>query len=254
MKDIKDNLTYRSLKAKVNPPNYFIDIKKFEVYFSLICACILSIVLLFIVIYSDSNEITDIIEISRSVLLSATFGLLGLLGFIISGLAIISGTIGNKITTKIIQENKYKSLLSILFSFVYIGRLIGILIVVLITAYYLTSVPMSFNTYLFIGFVFILSYSLFFSVFFAVSLLITCINIFQLSYIYSQEIDYESSKETNLLFNDARIDTLTEIFIKKHGLTKEEFTQELLKNIDEDCTEEYKKKVIELAKEYYHFD
>lgn len=249
-----ENLTYKSLKDKVKRPNYFIHIKKFEVYFSLICAFALTSLLFVIVINSDSNEIIKMIDVSRSVLLSSTFGLLGLLGFTISGLAIITGTIGNKMTKKMIQENKFDSLLSILFSFVYIGRLIGILIVVLIITYFLGSIPLPFNTYLFVGLSFLISYCLFFSVFFAASLLMTCINIFQLSYIYSEDMSSKNNEEVSMLFNDARVNTLTSILINKQGLTKEEFTEELLKNINKDCTEEYKEMVIEKAKKYYHIN
>lgn len=42
------------------------------------------------------------------------------------GLAIISGTIGYKVTRQIVKEEKFKSLLLILFSFFYIGRFVGI--------------------------------------------------------------------------------------------------------------------------------
>ncbi|MBU8682825.1 hypothetical protein [Bacillus haynesii] len=249
-------LTYKSLKAKVNPPNYVTDIKKFESYFSLICSIVLSSLLLIIAIQSNSNEIIKLMDVTRNILLNSTFGLLGMLGFIVSGLAIITGTIGNKITQKMIEEDKYNSLLSILYSFVYIGRFIGILIVVLITVYFFVSIPLSFNIYLFVGLSFVLSYCLFFSVFFAVSLLVTCINIFQLNFIYSEDKDSinKNNEKVDMFFNDARIDTLTSILINKANLTKEEFTAELNKNIYNDCPEEYKKMVIEKAKKYYHFE
>lgn len=249
-------LTYKTLKATVNPPNYITDIKKFEVYFSLICSFVLSSLLLVIAIKSDSNEIINFIDVTRDILLYSTFGLLGMLGFIVSALALITGTIGNKITRKMIEENKYNSLLSILFSFVYIGRFIGILIVAFITVYFFVSIPLQFNIYYFVGLSFILSYCLFFTVFYSVSLLITCINIFQLNFIYSEDkgLSNKNIDEVNMHFNDARIDTLTSILIKKVNLTKEEFTSELINNILTDCPEEYKKKVIEKANKYYHIN
>ncbi|MFD1174512.1 hypothetical protein [Oceanobacillus picturae] len=107
---------------------------------------------------------------------------------------------------------------------------------------------MSFNTYHFVELSFVISYCLFFTIFFAVSLLITCINIFQLSFIYSEEESSKNNEEVDVWFNDARIDALTSILINKNGLTKEEFTTELLKGINNDCSEEYKKLIIEKAK------
>ncbi|OOE14678.1 hypothetical protein [Fictibacillus arsenicus] len=252
-----NRLTYKSLKAEVNPPNYVFDIKKFEVYFSLICSLVLTLLLLVVTIKSNTYEIIKLLDVTRNILLNTVFGLLGMLGFIVSGLAIITGTINNKITQKLIENDKYKSLLSIFFSFAFIGKFIGILIVALIMVYFLGSMPLSFNICIFLGLSFVLSFSLFFSIFFAVSLLITCINIFQINFNYSAEDRVsiiESQEEIDIRFNDARIDTLTSILINKANLTKEEFTDELIKNINNDCPEEYKKKVIKKAKKYYHFE
>ncbi|MFZ3580503.1 hypothetical protein, partial [Virgibacillus sp. DJP39] len=105
------NHSYKSLKAFVNAPNYIIDIRKFEVYFSLVCSIVLTLLSYFIITESDTY-IVQFINYSRSLILSSAIGLIGMLGFIISGLAIISGTVGNKVTRKMIEQKKYKSLLS----------------------------------------------------------------------------------------------------------------------------------------------
>jgi hypothetical protein len=249
------NHSYSSLKSLVDAPNYIFDVKKFEVYFPLIISTLIT----FIAIYiskEDSSYISQFVDYSRNIILSAAMGLIGLLGFIISGLAIISGTVGNKVTHQLIKHNKYESLLSILFSFYYIGRIIGMMIALLLLTYFLINIPLPFNLCLYLILCFFLCYGLLFTIFFSVSLLGTCINIFQLSYLYSSEDTHQkiNSDYIEKYFIDARIDTLTSLFVNKINISKEEFQGELLKSIERDCPPEYKKEVTQRIRDYYNFD
>lgn len=177
--------TFRSLYKYLNKPKHIFNFKKFEVYFSIICSLILAgINYEFVTTNIDSN-MPYIIATIQNMILYTIAGLLTILGFVVSGLAILSGTIGYKMTHQIIIDENIKILYSILFSFYYIGFVIGILIVSCIFCYFIMGINLPFNMLVFQLASFILAYGLFFTIFYAVSLLGTCINMFGLNFIYS---------------------------------------------------------------------
>ncbi|AYE53513.2 hypothetical protein OEA_28000 (plasmid) [Priestia megaterium NCT-2] len=201
------------------------------------------------------NKIEYIVTITQNILLNTTFGLLGLLGFIISGLAVISGTIGHQVTHKIIKKKKFDSLLSILFSFYFIGRFIGILIVLFILSYFIMGISLKFNIYLYGAISIVLSYSLFFTVFFSVSLLGTCLNMFVLNYSYSRDPAHDNeSVNIDKIFDGIRIDAVTALMNGKFNVSKEEFISALWDRIESDCPQEYQEEVKRKCKEYYSIE
>jgi len=253
MNELIRSYDYKTLKKNLGNTNYLLNIRKFEVYFSLICSLLMTgIIIVFAITNVNDNQVKDIVTTTQNILLNSTFGLLGMLGFIISGLAIISGTIGNKVTHQIIQQKKFHSLLSILFSFFYIGRFVGITIILFISSYFIMGISLRFNIYLYGIMSFLLSYCLFFSIFFSVSLLGTCLNIFTLNFLYSQE-DSTTKGEKNVdsLFDDIRIDAITAILNRKFNIGEEEFIQSLIERIETDCPREYQESLKNKLKEYY---
>ncbi|PEI51130.1 hypothetical protein [Priestia aryabhattai] len=253
MNELIRSYDYKTLRKTLGNTNYLLDIRKFEVYFSLICSLIVTgIIIVFATTNLNDNQVKDIVTTTQNILLNSTFGLLGMLGFIISGLAIISGTIGNKVTHQIIQQNKFQSLLSILFSFFYIGRFVGITIILFVASYFIVGISLQFNIYLYGIMSFLLSYCLFFSIFFSVSLLGTCLNIFVLNFLYSQEEQtINRQKDVESLFNDIRIDAITAILNRKFNVGEEEFIQSLIERIETDCPREYQESLKNKLKEYY---
>lgn len=256
MNELIRSYDYKSLRKTLGHTNYLFDIRKFEVYFSLICSLLVATtVIVFALTNIADNKIEYIVAITQDILLNSTFGLLGLLGFIISGLAIISGTIGYKVTNQIIQQKKFQSLLSILFSFFYIGRFIAITIVLCILLYFILGMSIQFNIYLYGVMSLLLSYCLFFSIFFSVSLLGTCLNIFVLNFMYSRdEKTNDGPKDIDTIFIDTRINAITAIMNRKFNVGKEEFIQTLMDCIDNDCPKEYKESLKSRCREYYSGD
>lgn len=247
---------YRSLYNTLGKPKYIFDIKKFEVYFSLVCSLLVTLIVSIFALTNIQDGKTDIIvTTTQNVLLNATFGLLGMLGFIISGLAIISGTIGYKVTRQMVLEEKFKSLLSILFSFFYIGRFVGILIIFFICSYFSLGIRLPFNVYFYLIVCLVLSFSLFFVVFFSVSLLGTCINMFVLNYLYTTETSaLEQTNQSDEQFLDARINAITFILNTKFGVSSEEFTDTVLHCINKDYLGEEREVLIRKFKEYYSIE
>ncbi|MGP4078541.1 hypothetical protein ACTWQL_01395 [Pseudalkalibacillus sp. R45] len=171
-------------KGELEP---ILNFKEFEVYFSLICSLISTIVIYFFVNTNLDSNITFIVTTTQNILLYTIAGLIGMLGFIVSGLAIVSGTTSSKVIEIMINKEKFNYLLSVLFSFFYIGLIIGVLIFVNIILYFIIGINAKFSFPIYILLVFIMSYGVFFTLFYIVSLLGTCINIFILNYIYSKE-------------------------------------------------------------------
>ena len=68
-------------------------------------------------------------------LLTTGIGLIGMLGFLVSGMAIISGTIGNRVLKNINSEKKFDKMIAIVFSFYFDGALIGTTLVLFFFIY-----------------------------------------------------------------------------------------------------------------------
>lgn len=248
MNNIKAPYNFKTLYKQSFDRNPLIDFRKFEAYFSLICSFVFSVLG---IILLNTNEIETVVSVIQQVLLGTAIALLGMLGFIVSGLAIIAGTIGSKVAKQMETEGKFGSLINILFSFYFIGFIIGILIVAFFFSYFLTTLGLSFNAIIYVIFTFILAYGFFFAVFYAVSLLGTSLNIFVINYNYSKGNSNFICGEVNNYLTDFKIDALTLLLVKKMDLSKDEFVQTLLDCIERDCPQKYKDEVIRAAETYY---
>ncbi|ALV03921.1 MULTISPECIES: hypothetical protein [Bacillus] len=261
--DLPKSFTFRALYKELGKPKHIFNFKKFEGYFSIICSIILVIICYKFINSNIDNNIDYIISTIQNMILYAIAGLLTMLGFVVSGLAIISGTIGYKVTHQMVLENNFKKLLSILFSFFYIGFIIGILIVSCVCCYFIIGINIQFNMSVFLVLSFILFYGLFFTIFYAVSLLGTCISMFTINYFYSTanetkdgEIVEEAAikNDFNIIVSDIRFNTMLNTLLSKKIVKENEFIDGLSKRIDEDCPEEYKEEVREFFKEVYKLD
>ncbi|WP_214658760.1 hypothetical protein [Candidatus Formimonas warabiya] len=198
-----------------------------------------------------TNNIDSINAITQNVLLNTLIGLLGLLGFIVSGLAIIAGTIGNKAAYQMDRLGKFESLISILFSFYYIGFVIGILIFIYFVSFFVFNLNIAINIWGYLLVEFVLSYGFFFAVFYSVSLLGTSLHIFVINYLYSKEDESVTSINNHISLINHKIDTLTYILVSKLKITQEEFYSTLIDCINKDCPVNNKEEILKMVKEYY---
>ncbi|WP_277714383.1 hypothetical protein [Bacillus atrophaeus] len=261
--DFPKSYTFKALYKELGKPKHIFNFKKFEGYFSVICSLVLVIICYKFINTNIENNMDYIVTTFQNMILYAIAGLLTMLGFVVSGLAIISGTIGYKVTHQMVLENNFKTLLSILFSFYYIGFIIGILIVSYIFCYFIMGINIQFNMPAFLLLALLLSYGLFFTILYAVSLLGTCISMFTINYFYSntngttnEEIVEESASKNdlNIILSDIRFNTILNTLLSKKVVTEDEFIDGLSKRINEDCPEEYKVEVRRLFKEFYKLD
>ncbi len=179
--------------------------------------------------------------------------MIGMLGFIISGLAITGGTLSTEKVTHIKNSGKFNSLLSILFSYYYIGVVIGISLILYFVTYIIISIEIKIYIYIYLITSFILSYLFLFSIFYSISLLGTCIKIFILN--YDNYVYYKKEEENiDIRFNSVRIDLLTEMFLELDVIKSEEFIDELIDNINRNCEDDSKQNLINKVFEYYDID
>lgn len=133
----------------------------------------------------DTVSIDVFNQIIREFTLSIFSALIGMLGFIISGLAILTGTITKKLIDSINNKGLVKHLISILYSFYFIGAFIGVVIFAYILMYLLSFSDLP-ATYFYVAIIsFILSYLFCFAILYSIALLGTCLRIFILSYKFS---------------------------------------------------------------------
>ena len=131
---------------------------------------------------TNLNEQTN--ELFRELSFNISLALIGLLGFTISGLAIFTGTITNKLVKDIDDDCKGANIINILYSFYFIGGIDAVEIILLFGVYLLTYTSFAFcicATYIIF---FIISFLFLFIVLYSVSLLGTCINLFLVGYKY----------------------------------------------------------------------
>lgn len=228
-----------------NKKNPLIDFTKFEVIFSVVFIIIISIILQVILKNNNADSITEIIQ---NILLGAGFALISLLGFIITGLSVLTSSIGYDFISELRKSSKYELIKSILFSFYYIGFIIGLTILLSLIFYIIMSIEIPINNIALCVFGAIYSYLFSFSVLYSVSLLGTCLSIFLIKNQYKFKVENEVINELN--FINKKIDGLTLVLHEKEVFTKDEFERAFLRTIDTDCHED-KEEMMNRFNEYY---
>lgn len=178
--------TIRNVEKQQNALPAIINYKEFESWFSLLISVILGIILTAFINTNDSN-ISYIVSTSQNMLLYIISGLIAMLGFIVAGLAIMLSTTSNVVLNKVIKDKKIEYLISVFASFVYIAVVMVILIIFCVALYFILGINYPFLNWLYVIFAFFLSYLVFFTLFYVVSLLGTCINIFIFNYNMSDK-------------------------------------------------------------------
>lgn len=155
---------------------------QFESKLSLLVSITVIVILIFLFMSISQQDYNELIKELINIGLTTV---IGLLGFIISGIAIFTGTITNKLVKNIDNDDKAVSLVGILFSFYYIGVIIGIAIVLYIIMYlfWYSYIAISVVKICVVGFV--LVYLYFYSIFYSISLIGTCLKLFFVSYKFS---------------------------------------------------------------------
>lgn len=216
------------------------DFNSIECIVSMIFTILFEIILLIWRFYEGTN---DIINSLGTVINGIGIGLIGFLGFIVTGLAILTGAISSKVVKRLQSRSKMESLERILLSFYLLGITSAMLILLSILIFILSLLPI--DGYFVVVFVVGAFYSYFtvFTVFYAVKLIGNCLELF-LIVNEMQIIDDEKGMRDKARYNDYRLMALEKIGLSTtseemielyrnciHELIKTDITTEEEKNI-----------------------
>lgn len=148
-------------------------------------------------------ETTEFIGLMSGVVLELSSALIGLLGFMVGGIAIISGTISNKIMKNIDEEGKFKHLINIVFAFYFAGALVGLTLVIFIFTYLIMQTGWSISNFRVIGIVLACSYFFWFTIIYSVMLLGTCLRLMMLSYKFEYDEAVKPKEENTQISSNS---------------------------------------------------
>ena len=155
--------------------------KKYRELYSEHCAWVtifLTLIFTIILSYIYCRNSILFFENIKSLLLTFSSGMLGLLGVYITGLALMI-TVLSEDSLKILEKNdKIESLVGILYCFYFAGAIILLTIVDFILCYFLILTNISVYSIVIYFFILISNFLFFYSLSYTVALLGTCINIF----------------------------------------------------------------------------
>lgn len=187
---------------KTKETSYFVLLKSSEKYVELyketegivsLWGSVLITCLICFVVY-NMNSIDNITSLLSDLLINLSMALIGLLGVLISGIAIFTGTMTNKLVRKIESDNKSRQIVNILYSFYFISGIVGLTVVMFIIMYILVRSDFIFSFGALVIFSIICSYLFLFSVLYTVALCGTCIRLFLVSYRYSDSRFWNENK------------------------------------------------------------
>ncbi|PZT54116.1 hypothetical protein [Paenibacillus silvae] len=130
------------------------------------------------------NGVENVVDLAKNLLNFNLAGLFGLLGFIIGGLSILSGTLSSKVIDTINDEGKIRHLISLMFSFYFAGAIIGVTLVVSILTYISLYTPYVMNLYVLFFWSFFVCYLSYFTIIVSIMLLGTSLRFFLLNHWY----------------------------------------------------------------------
>ena len=139
---------------------------------------------LFYAINNSSNNHT-LLGIYRTILLFMIPSLIGMLGFLIAGLALMASIITDRAVKNIDKICKIDKLAGILYSFYFEAGVTAGCVILMLIAYIVTYYPVNICNLIAYCCIFVIVYFVAFSVLYAVSLIGTCLNFFFLNVYYN---------------------------------------------------------------------
>lgn len=221
--------------------DYF-NIKEPEVCFSIVFTIIIMAVSVLVNIYGDFRLYQEDV---KSLFYCIIGAFIGIAGFSLSGIAILTSMFTEKQIETIEKNNGRGVIERIMSSFAFLAfnvvAFVGVMIIILICVTGELQIP---NAVVFYAVEAICIYAIFFNMFYTVSLVFNCIQCFSIKRIY----DKNSEKDFFEKANEVRIDYMLSFILKENGISREQF----LKSLNQySAHSEYEKELIEYFKNYY---
>lgn len=226
------------------------NLKSIEVIVSLLSSVFLVAIILIVV--NDLNY-DDINNLIRTLTKDIAIALIGLLGFIVTGLAILTSAISNKLMNIVYHKKKVHVIEKILLSFYFLGLVIGVTILLDFILYIISFLNVKVNIILLSIVAFISAYLVIFILFYSIALIGNCVQIFNMINIPIHE-DSELRKEDRQLFDSFRVSALERIVFISDSLSGAEKVEEYKKIMTiliEDLNDEEQKKILKTYLDYH---
>lgn len=219
----------------------FINIKEKEVQFSIILSILAVVVINLLDVYKDFLYFEDIIQ---SILLEITGGMIGLLGFALSGVAIIVSLFSEKQIRLIELYNEPGIIEKIMTSFVFLSicSVMNIMISICINIA-ISSNKTVVDEFAFYILAIIVIYLICFTLVYTVNLVYGCIELFTIKKTYAEV----EKKDFFHKANELRINFILISLLRKYKISEEDMVEEL-----DRMTDAINDKDEQKLKEYFH--
>lgn len=206
-----------------------INIKEWEVKCAIVVSCVFVALFVYIGVYEKYLLYIDAIKNLTTNILNA---FIGLLGFSLSGIAIIVSLFSKKEVELIEKDNGRGIINNILGSYVFLAKNIGIQCLVLIVIYFITYSERALLPFTcFYILLWLECYHVTFIIFYTISLVKNCVKLYKIKNIYEKISETEKTlyDEINEVKNDYIFSTLSNIC----HCTNEEVVKDLIRFIEE---------------------
>ncbi len=203
---------------------------------------------IFVINMDIHSNITTYQEPFKNICITIASALIGIIGILLAGISIVTGTISKEVQKIICKLNDKDSIERILISFEFIAFIIGFQIVAFIAIYLsLFSPEAVVNKYAFYAIFAVMTYLLFFTIFYVIGLVGNCIKVFSISNTYHEVL--ELKKDFFDKANEIRIDFILNTILTSKT-NKEAFLIELRKFVQAHDIEG-KEELIKYFDDYY---
>lgn len=227
MWSIKDS-SFKKLREMHKYKDVF-DCSSLECRIAIIVTLILDILF---AICSYYMGIDSIVNECVALLDSISISLIGFLGFIVTGLAILTGAISSKVVKKLQDRKKMDALERILLSFYLVGLISAFIIANAFILHFIAAIPVKSIFIINIVLMTILSYLIIFTFFYAVKLIGNCLELFYIVNNIQTFLD-NNIVEYKVKYDSYRIIALEQMQLIATSVTKVQEYRELIKELIE---------------------
>lgn len=176
---------------------HYVNLKNFECYTALICSIVLT---LFLLSKADLyNNFFQYNALLNNIFLYSGQALIGMLGVLLAGLALVINLLNKNVKRKIEEINSEQDLKTILISFVFLGFNVSIGILLFYFLALLVNIPA--NVIGYVGFVLIMLFTIYhlaFIIFYTLTLIYETVQLFFITDDYQKVVDIEEQTIKNI--------------------------------------------------------
>lgn len=177
--------------------------------------------------------------------------LIGFLGFIVTGLAILTGAISSKVVKRFQDGNKMAALERILLSFYLIGIISAFLVIATFILHFVVIIPIQSIWAIDIILLSLLSYLMIFTIFYAVKLIGNCLELFYI--INSMQLTDDHPIDYKARYNNYRITALEKVELSVTSLRQVQNYKQTVKELieNDDISLEDRQILLRMHKEHF---